>query len=154
MKNGLILDNNGNHFWYKDDLLHREDGPAIEYANGYYKKWYINGKMHREDGPAVYYSPAFYQWCYNDKLHRLDGPAVDFGKYHYVVVVGMKERFSWYFDGVLYDKDEHPFNAFKKSYNLSEIYNEWPTDMKMLLAVYTNNTNVMKLILSNLTNTA
>ena len=32
--------------------LHREDGPAIEYANGN-KHWYLNGKLHREDGPAI-----------------------------------------------------------------------------------------------------
>ena len=29
--------------WYKDGRLHREDGPAIEYANGS-KHWYLNGK--------------------------------------------------------------------------------------------------------------
>ena len=34
--------------------LHREDGPAYEYKNGY-KEWWINGKRHREDGPAVVY---------------------------------------------------------------------------------------------------
>jgi hypothetical protein len=32
--------------------LHREDGPAIEYADGD-KEWWINGECHREDGPAV-----------------------------------------------------------------------------------------------------
>jgi len=30
---------------------HREDGPAVECANGY-KYYYINGKRHREDGPS------------------------------------------------------------------------------------------------------
>jgi hypothetical protein len=33
-------------------VLHREDGPAIEYNNGT-KYFYINGLLHREDGPAV-----------------------------------------------------------------------------------------------------
>ena len=40
---------------YKDlktNLLHREDGPAIEKSNGY-KFWYRQGKLHREDGPAI-----------------------------------------------------------------------------------------------------
>lgn len=32
--------------------LHRENGPAVEYANGS-KQWWINGKRHREDGPAI-----------------------------------------------------------------------------------------------------
>lgn len=32
--NLLILNDNGNKFYYKDNLLHREDGPTIEYVNG------------------------------------------------------------------------------------------------------------------------
>ena len=39
--------------WLNGDL-HREDGPACEYANGD-KHWYLNGKRHREDGPAREY---------------------------------------------------------------------------------------------------
>lgn len=31
---------------------HREDGPAVEYADGS-KYWYQNGELHREDGPAI-----------------------------------------------------------------------------------------------------
>ena len=38
--------------WYLNGLLHREDGPAVEYADGD-KYWYLNDKRHREDGPAV-----------------------------------------------------------------------------------------------------
>jgi len=29
-------------FWYLDGQLHREDGPAVEHADGY-KRWYLNG---------------------------------------------------------------------------------------------------------------
>ena len=32
--------------------LHREDGPAIEWADGS-KEYWLNGMLHREDGPAV-----------------------------------------------------------------------------------------------------
>jgi len=41
-------------FWYKPgtNIQHREDGPAIEWADGD-KFWFLNGKRHREDGPAV-----------------------------------------------------------------------------------------------------
>jgi hypothetical protein len=52
MKNGLIIDNYGVKYYYLNDLLHREDGPAKEWRNGD-KEWWINGKRHREDGPAV-----------------------------------------------------------------------------------------------------
>jgi hypothetical protein len=38
--------------WYKNGLLHREDGPAIERSNGT-KFWYIKDNLYREDGPAV-----------------------------------------------------------------------------------------------------
>jgi hypothetical protein len=38
-------------YWYKDFKLHREDGPAVLYPNGY-ESWYLNGKQHRIDGPA------------------------------------------------------------------------------------------------------
>lgn len=50
MKNGRYEDNDGVG-WYLNDLLHREDGPAIE-AIGY-DEWYQHGLLHREDGPAV-----------------------------------------------------------------------------------------------------
>lgn len=41
--------------WHKDakyKILHRENGPAVEYTTGD-KFWYQNGQMHRTDGPAV-----------------------------------------------------------------------------------------------------
>ena len=61
--------------WYCHGQLHREDGPACEYANGY-KKWYRNGVRHREDGPAVEYLDGEKYWYQKGKLHREDGPAV------------------------------------------------------------------------------
>ena len=41
-----ITDEGGTIFYYKYGTctLHREDGPAIEYANGD-KYWYFNGKL-------------------------------------------------------------------------------------------------------------
>lgn len=51
-------EDNGNNgtFYYKDKkmtILHREDGPAIEFSDGS-KSWFKDGKLHREDGPAIY----------------------------------------------------------------------------------------------------
>ncbi len=67
MKNGLEIDKFGNKYWYKNDLLHRKDGPAIEYADGE-KYWWINGKLHREDGPAIegLESPNMSEWWFNN----------------------------------------------------------------------------------------
>jgi hypothetical protein len=50
--------------WFLKGKLHREDGPAIEYANGT-KYWYINGKRHREDGPAIEYVGGTRVWYLN-----------------------------------------------------------------------------------------
>ena len=37
------IDDNGTKRWYSKGKLHREDGPAIECADGD-KSWYINGQ--------------------------------------------------------------------------------------------------------------
>ena len=34
---------NGDRFWYLNGELHREDGPACEFSDGY-KEWYFNGE--------------------------------------------------------------------------------------------------------------
>jgi hypothetical protein len=48
------VDSEGNRFWHLDGKLHREDGPAVEWADGM-KEWWVNGLRHRTDGPAVTY---------------------------------------------------------------------------------------------------
>jgi antitoxin component YwqK of YwqJK toxin-antitoxin module len=75
-------------------LLHREDGPAIEYADGS-KEWYRNGKRHREDGPAIEWSDGTKEWHRNGKLHREDGQAVECAD-------GSK---FWYRNGKLHRED-------------------------------------------------
>ena len=42
----------GTTSYWKDDVVHRDDGPAIIKKNGE-KYWMVNGKPHRIDGPAV-----------------------------------------------------------------------------------------------------
>ena len=71
------IDTFGNKHWYnKNYRLHREDGPAIEYADGT-KAWYLNGKMHREDGPA-FEDDSYKAWYLNGNRHRIDGPAIEY----------------------------------------------------------------------------
>jgi len=65
-------DEDGNVFYYKDaamTILHREDGPAIEYKCGD-KLWYQNDKVHREDGPAIEYASGTKEWWLNDIFQR------------------------------------------------------------------------------------
>jgi hypothetical protein len=54
--------------------LHREDGPAVEFADGT-KEWYLNGRLHRADGPALE-GEGVREWYLNNKRHRTDGPAI------------------------------------------------------------------------------
>jgi hypothetical protein len=62
----VTVDNHGIKCWYNEqDQLHREDGPAIEYASGD-KYWYRNGKLHREDGPAMECANGTKYWYIND----------------------------------------------------------------------------------------
>jgi hypothetical protein len=65
----IHINKNSNKFYYKDKamtVLHRTDGPAIEYANGS-KYWYVDGKLHRTDGPAVEYSDGSKEWYVDGK---------------------------------------------------------------------------------------
>jgi len=90
----------GSKAWYIDGKRHRMDGPAIEYANGG-KEWWVDGKRHKEDGPAVEWSNDGKDWYVNGKLHRIDGPAVEWSD-------GYK---AWWVDGnVLTEKEfnNHP----------------------------------------------
>lgn len=56
---------------YQDEtgLLHRLDGPAVEWSDGY-KAWYVNGKRHRIGGPAII-------WADGGKQNWIDGRNVD-----------------------------------------------------------------------------
>ena len=63
--------------WYKEGELHREDGPAVEFADGE-KHWYKEGKCHREDGPAVEYASGINYWYKENRIHREDGPAIEY----------------------------------------------------------------------------
>jgi hypothetical protein len=50
--------------WYVNGKLHRDDGPAIEFASGD-KEWYLNGKLHRTDGPAIEVISGATYWYLN-----------------------------------------------------------------------------------------
>ena len=65
--NSFIEEFLGAKNWYQNDLLHRLDGPAIEWSTGK-KEWYQNGLSHRLDGPAIEYANGEKFWYYEDKL--------------------------------------------------------------------------------------
>lgn len=64
----IHIDELGNKTYYKDKKMtniHREDGPAVECADGS-KYWCRNGVSHREDGPAII-------WNDGSESYYLDG---------------------------------------------------------------------------------
>ncbi|MDB4317795.1 hypothetical protein N9973_00700 [bacterium] len=97
MKEKFIhIDTSGDKYFYLDKGMqnfHREDGPAIEYADGD-KEWWVNGKRHREDGPAIEQEDVK-SWYIKGDLHRENGPAVEFHD-------GSK---AWWVDGELHRED-------------------------------------------------
>jgi hypothetical protein len=65
MKEISYIDQDGSEWHWFNDSLHREDGPAVMYANGDFA-WYKHGKRHRLDGPAMYYNKCA-SWCVEGK---------------------------------------------------------------------------------------
>ena len=65
-------------YYYKDGttsskydgskVIHRIDGPAIEYANGD-RFWLVDGKRHRVDGPAVEWVDGRGSWYVEYKYY-------------------------------------------------------------------------------------
>ncbi|TAL36542.1 MAG: hypothetical protein EPN97_06135 [Alphaproteobacteria bacterium] len=62
--------------YYRENVRHRPDGPAIEFKNGD-REWWIMGERHRTNGPAVECTDGYKAWYIRDQLHREDGPAVE-----------------------------------------------------------------------------
>lgn len=63
------------------------------------KRWYRNGVLHREDGPAMIHLLDGTEqwisewWCRDGKLHRDDGPAI----------IGPDGTEQWWRNGVRYE---------------------------------------------------
>ena len=69
------VDSTGGQYWMVDGKYHREDGPAIIWADGT-QVWCADGKYHRAAGPSIIWADGTQVWCANGPLHRIDGPAV------------------------------------------------------------------------------
>ena len=79
---GLEIDEYGDKWWWKNGGLHRDDGPAVEFTDGY-KAWYQNDEMHREDGPAVVDANGHKEWFLRGKQlteeeHRIQVDSLEF----------------------------------------------------------------------------
>jgi hypothetical protein len=125
-------------YYIKDtDLLHREDGPAVERASGH-KEWWIRGKLHREDGPALIDRFGKKEWWVNGEKHREGGPAIIYPngtKYWYSK--GRLHRddgpactssdgvlILWYLDNNFFFTKEEWFEALTEEQKVKAIYSE------------------------------
>lgn len=70
------VERDGRVLWYRYGVLHRDNGPAVEYPSGE-QWWFQFGKEHREDGPAIIRPDGSKEWFRDGKCHREDGPAVE-----------------------------------------------------------------------------
>ena len=111
----LEIDKFGNKFWKnKEGLLHRLDGPALEWPGGGGKRWYENGLLHRLDGPAYTTNSGYKQWRFRGSIHREDGPAI-------IYATGGKE---WWVDGIKYKTKEDYFNALSDEAKMKCLFSE------------------------------
>ena len=65
LKYRIKVTKDGTRFYYNNaGELHRDDGPAVEWADGS-KGWFQNGLLHRTDGPAIEYDAGTKSWYIN-----------------------------------------------------------------------------------------
>lgn len=78
MKNGHVIDKDGDHVWYKNNQLHRDGAPAVVYTGdaSTVEEWYQHNELHRENGPAITYTDGATEWYARNQLHRIGGPAI------------------------------------------------------------------------------
>lgn len=104
LKYRIEVTNAGTRRYYNNaGELHRDDGPAVEYADGS-KAWFQNGKRHRIGGAAAEYTDGCKAWYQNGQCHRTDGHAIEWWD-------GDK---AWYINGV--EMSEAEFNQAVKQY--------------------------------------
>ena len=94
--------------------VHREDGPAIEWSNGY-REWRIKNALHREGGPAIEYEiTGLKEWWINGKRHRVDGPAI----------ILPNVKIEWWLNNKQYTREDW-FEALTKEQKIKALYSEY-----------------------------
>jgi len=89
---GIVESENGTKYWLKNDLFHREDGPAIVYKNGS-EEWYENGRYHRKNGPVIISNLGYKEWALDGvKIWKSERNKLDLRD----KIILSKERHSMY----------------------------------------------------------
>ena len=66
---GIVEYYDGTKIWFKNGILHREDGPVKEYADGS-KEYWFDDKRHRLDGPAIEHSNSINEYWIHGKKYN------------------------------------------------------------------------------------
>jgi hypothetical protein len=75
MKNGRYIGQDGHEIWYKNNLLHREDGPAYIDFGAKMQSWWKDGMRHREDGPSILFLNKKFSMWLNGRIVIDDTPS-------------------------------------------------------------------------------
>ena len=67
-----IVEYGGDKYWYRNGKCHREDGPAVEYANGT-KFWYLNDIEYTESEYKAEIAKRSTTPPCNGKIVEIDG---------------------------------------------------------------------------------
>jgi hypothetical protein len=100
--------------WYSHGRVHREGGPAIEHVDGT-KEWYKHGFRHRVDGPAIILKDGTEKWFLNGYLHRDDGPAITKKDGHE----------AWFLNDILFKTKEEWFEELTEEQKEKALYSEY-----------------------------
>ncbi len=89
LSDGSYIDSYNNVCYIKNGKLHRENGPAVECADGT-KSWWVNDERHREDGPAVEFAGGSKEWF-------VDGKQYSYNEYKRMMArAGGATLLNWY----------------------------------------------------------
>lgn len=100
------------------DVYHCEDMPS--HINSTSKTWYKNGIMHRDDGPAFENIYGTKYWVSDGFYHRLDGPAYINGNHSEYWVDGLKvseETVKSYMAAKI-EKEDKEYLSYNKILNI------------------------------------
>jgi hypothetical protein len=112
---GTLIDYRGRNIHRKDD------GPAV--CTKRKRIWFKHNEIHRKNKPAIIGVDGSTSWFYEGLMHRLNGPAVRYSN----------NVEHWFIHGKMFQNPEdHPFNLFRTEHNLSEEFNAWPVEMRVL----------------------
>ena len=113
--------NDGGVEYYKNGVLHREDGPALIKENGD-KEWYFNGVLHRDDGPAIELHNGERSWFTNGKREDTYGN-------DYIVCPSIKKKVDINIIYKKFEEDILNLISMYSSFSDGYIFAEYLTDI-------------------------